>query len=119
MSSSASVRVNPQVFMDLTIGSRPVGRLVFELFADIVPKTAENFRCLVTGEHGVSPASGRLLHYKGSRFHRLIAGFMAQGGDFTHGDGTGGESIFGPKFPDENFRVKHTTGGLLSMANSG
>jgi len=93
--------------------------MVFELFADVVPRTAENFRCLVTGEHGASPSSGKPLHYRGSRFHRIISGFMAQGGDFTHGNGTGGESIYGAKFPDENFRAKHDSGGLLSMANSG
>lgn len=112
-------RPNPQVFLDLTLGGRPVGRVVFELFADTVPKTAENFRSLCTGEHGSSSASGRPLHYKGSCFHRVISGFMAQGGDFTHGNGTGGESIYGPKFPDENFRRKHDSSGLLSMANSG
>lgn len=112
-------RANPEVFLDLSIGSRSVGRLVFELFADVVPKTAENFRCLITGEHGSSPVSGKPLHYKGSRFHRIISGFMAQGGDLTHGDGTGGESIYGPRFPDENFLVTHDSAGLLSMANSG
>ncbi|CAM9254106.1 unnamed protein product, partial [Ectocarpus fasciculatus] len=108
-----------EVYLDLTISNRPIGRMVFELFADKVPRTAENFRSLVTGEHGVSQSSGRPLHYKGSRFHRVISGFMAQGGDFTHGDGTGGESIYGVKFPDENFLMKHTSPGQLSMANSG
>eukprot|EP00607_Mallomonas_marina_P008320 CAMPEP_0182417900 /NCGR_PEP_ID=MMETSP1167-20130531/2350_1 /TAXON_ID=2988 /ORGANISM="Mallomonas Sp, Strain CCMP3275" /LENGTH=449 /DNA_ID=CAMNT_0024591753 /DNA_START=181 /DNA_END=1530 /DNA_ORIENTATION=- len=90
-----------------------------ELFADTSPKTAENFRALCTGERGISPASGKMLHYKGCCFHRIISGFMAQGGDITKGDGTGGESIFGPKFSDESFLRVHDEPGLLSMANSG
>lgn len=110
---------NPHVYMDIMIGSRFGGRLEFELFADSVPKTAENFRALCTGEHGNSIISGKPLHYKGSIFHRIISGFMAQGGDFTKGNGTGGESIYGVKFPDENFRICHDQPGLLSMANSG
>merc|ERR1711865_879801 len=91
-----------------------------ELYADTVPKTAENFRCLCTGEKGTGP-SGKPLHFKGSAFHRIIPGFMCQGGDFTHGTGVGGESIYGKKFADEfdNGVIQHTKPNLLSMANAG
>ena len=109
---------NPKVFFDILIGNVKAGRVVFKLFADTTPKTAENFRSLCTGEKGIG-ISGKPLHYKGSTFHRIIPNFMCQGGDFTRGNGTGGESIYGMKFADENFQKKHIQPGLLSMANAG
>jgi cyclophilin family peptidyl-prolyl cis-trans isomerase len=109
---------NPQVFFDIEVGApagqeSKKGRVVFELFQDTVPKTAESFRCLCTGEKG-----GK-LHYKGNIFHRVIKEFMMQGGDITNQNGTGGKSIYGSKFPDEGVWFQHSTSGLLSMANSG
>jgi peptidylprolyl isomerase len=109
---------NSKVFFDIQIDGRDSGTIVFELFDDITPKTAANFKALCTGERGIGN-SGKPLHFKDSIFHRVIPGFMAQGGDFTNGDGTGGESIYGSKFADENFIVEHDSAGLLSMANAG
>ena len=109
-------RVN--TFFDIAIDGKNAGKIIFELFNDITPKTAENFRALCTGEKGVGKL-GRPLHYKGSLFHRIIPNFMVQGGDFTHFSGRGGESIYGKKFEDENFDVPHSGPGLLSMANAG
>ncbi|ORX85371.1 hypothetical protein K493DRAFT_85416 [Basidiobolus meristosporus CBS 931.73] len=110
---------NPRVFFDVDIDGRRIGRIIMELFADEVPRTAENFRALCTGEAGLGKTSNTPLHFKGSIFHRVIKGFMIQGGDFTRRNGTGGESIYGGTFADESFRRKHDTHGLLSMANRG
>ncbi|CAJ1930142.1 unnamed protein product [Cylindrotheca closterium] len=119
---SASHEDNPRVFFDIKIGEKTIGRITMELYENVVPQTAENFRALCTGEKGVGE-SGAKLHYKDSIFHRVIPGFMCQGGDFTNANGTGGESIYGKKFEDEwgeppKF-IPHEVPGMLSMANSG
>ncbi|XP_022155809.1 peptidyl-prolyl cis-trans isomerase CYP63 isoform X2 [Momordica charantia] len=114
-----SKKKNPLVFLDVSIDGEPVQRITIELFADVVPKTADNFRALCTGEKGIGKTTEKPLHFKGTFFHRIIKGFMAQGGDFSRGNGTGGESVYGGKFSDENFRLKHDGPGILSMANSG
>ncbi|KAL8290258.1 hypothetical protein RQP46_003197 [Phenoliferia psychrophenolica] len=116
--AQASSTQNPRVFLDVSVNGTVAGRIVIELFADVTPKTAENFRALCTGEKGIGK-QGKPLHFKGSKFHRIIRRFMIQGGDFTHGTGIGGESIYGDKFDDENFVLKHEKPFLLSMANSG
>ncbi|KAM3824299.1 peptidyl-prolyl cis-trans isomerase H isoform 2-T3 [Vipera latastei] len=116
MAVLASNPNNPVVFFDVTIGGQEVGRMKVELFADVVPKTAENFRQFCTGEFR---KDGVPIGYKGSTFHRVIKDFMIQGGDFVNGDGTGVASIYRGPFADENFKLKHSAPGLLSMANSG
>jgi len=117
-SLSLTADVTKKVYFDVSIDGGETQRITFGLYGDVVPKTTENFRALCTGEKGEGNM-GKPLHFKGSKFHRIIPGFMAQGGDFTSGDGRGGESIYGNKFEDENFDLTHDKPYLLSMANAG
>lgn len=110
--------ITHRVFFDVDIDKQRIGRIVIGLYGQIVPKTVENFRALCTGEKDKG-SSGKELHYKGTPFHRIISGFMIQGGDTVSGDGRGSESIYGGTFPDENFKIKHSHAGVVSMVNSG
>ncbi|PIA57326.1 hypothetical protein AQUCO_00600214v1 [Aquilegia coerulea] len=110
--------ITHRVFLDVDIDKQRIGRIVIGLYGQVVPKTVENFRALCTGEKGKG-SSGKGLHYKGAPFHRIISGFMIQGGDTVYGDGRGSDSIYGGTFPDENFKIKHSHAGVVSMVNSG
>lgn len=110
--------ITHRVFLDVDIDDQRLGRIIIGLYGQVVPKTVENFRALCTGEKGKS-SNGIKLHYKGTAFHRIISGFVIQGGDIVHQDGSGYESIYGGTFPDENFKIKHSHAGVVAMVNSG
>ncbi|XP_010548090.1 PREDICTED: peptidyl-prolyl cis-trans isomerase CYP21-1 [Tarenaya hassleriana] len=110
--------ITHRVYLDVDIEGQRIGRMIIGLYGAVVPKTVENFRALCTGEKG-NTSSGKPLHYKGTPFHRIISGFVIQGGDVIHGDGKGSESIYGGIFPDENFKIKHRHAGAVAMVNSG
>ncbi|KAI5577490.1 hypothetical protein POPTR_009G132800v4 [Populus trichocarpa] len=110
--------ITHRVYLDIDIDGQRQGRIVIGLYGEVVPKTVENFRALCTGTKHKG-ASGKALHYKGIPFHRIISGFMIQGGDVVYGDGRGSDSIYGSVFPDENFKIKHSHAGVVSMVNSG
>lgn len=110
--------ISHRVFLDVDIDKQRVGRIIIGLYGQVVPRTVENFRALCTGEMGKA-ANGKVLHYKGTPFHRIIPGFMIQGGDIVSGDGRGNQSIYGGTFRDENFKLKHSHAGVVSMVNSG
>ncbi|XP_015515561.1 peptidyl-prolyl cis-trans isomerase G isoform X1 [Neodiprion pinetum] len=118
-SRTVMTKIRPRTFFDIEVGGLPMGRIVFELYSDICPETCENFRALCAGDKGLGKTTGKPLHYKGIVFHRVVKDFMIQGGDFSVGNGTGGESIYGGTFADENFSVTHDKPFLLSMANRG
>lgn len=113
-------KVRTRCYFDVAIGNMPVcGRIQFELYNDLVPKTAENFKQLCTGESGIGKITQKPLYYKEIIFHRVVKGFMIQSGDFSKSNGTGGESIYGGTFDDESLSMKHDKPYLLSMANRG
>ena len=112
-------KITNTVYFDITIGGKPAGRIEIGLFGSVVPKTAENFRHLCLCDKGIGKTTGKELCYKGTPFHRIIPNFMNQGGDFSNRNGSGGESIYGAKFDDENFKIKHSGPGYVSMANAG
>lgn len=115
---SGAISTNPRVFLEIGVEGTSIGKLIIELFADKVPRTAENFRMLCTGEKGVG-RSGAKLHYSDCKFHKIVSRYLAQAGDFIANDGTQNESVYGPKFEDENFSVLHDDKGIVSMANNG
>ncbi|CAH0561257.1 unnamed protein product [Brassicogethes aeneus] len=115
---SETTEINPYVFLDVSFGAAKAGRIVIELYENVVPKTVRNFRSLCTGMQ-ISKCTGKPMHYKGTKFHRVVPQFLAQAGDVTEISGQGGESIYGQTFDDENFKISHNTEGMVGMANNG